>query len=74
MTLEELYARCESCAYVNMSEVACVIILSKWQGWCSLKIKLDNEWGEKFLYWFDVIKWCTLLMNEYAWCAMIEVW
>jgi len=74
MWLDELYALGKICAWCKMGKVTCMIILSKWRSWCSLKSKLNNEWGDKSLYWFDVVKWCTLLMNEYAWCTMMEVW
>jgi len=76
--LDELYALCEVCALCKMSEVACMIILSKWWSWCSLMIKLNKEWGEKFLYWLKLISDELLMMiwlkNEYVWYAMIEIW
>ena len=50
--LDEQYAICEICVLCKMIKVACMIILSKCQSCCSWMIKLNKEWGEKFLYWF----------------------
>jgi hypothetical protein len=54
--LDELYALCEICALCKMSEVACMITSPKWWVWCSFIIKLNKEWGGKFLYWLMLLR------------------